>query len=102
MDVQQKPAKFDAEQWNGTQFSRDAVIALVEHVNPGTDFEWSVDQDGSLVGTRPYSRPFTVPAGHYMVHGPYWGGDAWETEGGGDRPWEVCTPALYSNKYGPA
>lgn len=99
MQVQQKTPLYEAEQWTGTQESRDAVTALVGYLRPGLTFEWSVDSDGSLVGVPRYGFPVVIRALHHVVHGPTWGEDTWAQPGGGDRPWEICSPALFANKY---
>jgi hypothetical protein len=101
VQVQQTQPHFTAEQWTGTSASQTAVAELVEYIRRGFEITWSVDQeDGTLIGTQNWGQPIRIPFNHHVVMGPAWGGDSWEApEGGGTPDWEICSPALFANKY---
>ncbi len=98
--AEQAPPKYDYAVWDGTPTSQAEVTALLKRTlwSQADQIVTSVNLDGDLVFTAPYFK-FVVPAGAYLVLGPYWGGELWGLPGMGACPYEWVNPVLFANRF---
>lgn len=74
----QKPGQYAAIQWSGNPADLDAFVAVFDPNkrgvagNPDNSWTYTVNADGSLAIAGGY-RSSNIPAGEWMVSGPYWG-----------------------------